>query len=157
MLLPALNADLTLDPKGRVMLPRQLQAALELQGISGLVAFANGGPNGGLALYTIPDFEALVRQHQGNPLDPKSRLFALAIQSNAQTVKVDDAGRMLIPQTLRRLLGLERELYLFTAGTWFEVWDRARWEEQAMPKAAALWEQLYGFDSLTPALSAEGA
>jgi MraZ protein len=150
MLLPALNAELTLDPKGRLMLPRQLQVALEMQGINGLVAFANGGPNKGLALYTHADWDALVAQHRGTPLDPRSRLFALAIQSTAQTVSVDNAGRMLIPQPLRRMLNLERELYLFTAGSWFEVWDRPRWEDQALPEAAALWDQLYGFDSLKP-------
>jgi DNA-binding transcriptional regulator/RsmH inhibitor MraZ len=65
-------------------------------------------------------------------------------------VSVDNAGRMLIPQPLRRMLNLERELYLFTAGSWFEVWDRPRWEDQALPEAAALWDQLYGFDSLKP-------
>lgn len=155
MLLPALNAELTLDPKGRVMLPRQLQGALEAEGVGALVAFANGGPNKGLALYTIPEWKALVAAHTADPLDPKSRLFALAIQSTAQTVSVDNAGRMLIPQPLRRMLNLERELYLFTAGGWFEVWDRPRWEEQAMPAAAALWDELYGVESLRPKTAAE--
>ena len=149
MLLPSLNAELTLDPKGRVMLPRLLRSALESQSVSQLVAFANGGPSRGLALYRVDDFQKMQAQHQqGDPMDPRSRLFAIAIASTAQTVKIDGAGRMLVPPQLRQLLGLDRELYLFTAGGWIEVWDRARWEQQAYPAASDLWDQLYGFDSL---------
>lgn len=157
MQLPALNAELTLDPKGRVMLPRQLRDELKREGINRLVAFANGGPQGGLALYTIPDFNQMTATHQGtDPMDPKARLFALAVRSTAQTVNVDSAGRMLVPKELRKLLGLERGLYLFTAGGWFEVWDLERWEAQAYPKAAELWDDLFGFGSLQPAAPAAG-
>lgn len=158
MQLPALNAELTLDPKGRVMLPRQLRNELEREGINGLVAFANGGPKGGLALYTIPEFNKMAAQYQGgDPMDPKARLFALAVRSTAQTVTVDGAGRMLIPKELRKLLGAERGLYLFTAGGWFEVWDIERWEAQAYPQAAEMWDQLFGFGALQPgSVPAEG-
>ncbi len=155
MLLPSLNAELTLDPKGRVMVPRPLRDALELEGVNKLVAFANGGPRRGLALYTIPDFRKLQAAHSSpDLLDPKARLFAIAINSTAQTVSIDGAGRMLIPQQLRNLLGLDRELFLFTAGAWFEIWDRPRWEQEAWPQAADLWDQLYGFGSLAPATPA---
>ena len=42
------------------------------------------------------------KQYQGSiPWNPRARLFALAIASTAQTVQVDNAGRMLIPQALR--------------------------------------------------------
>ena len=64
MLLPSLNAELTLDPKGRVMLPRLLRSALESQSVSQLVAFANGGPSRGLALYRVDDFQKMQAQHQ---------------------------------------------------------------------------------------------
>ena len=55
----------------------------------------------------------------------------------------------------RDLLGLERGLYLFTSGSWFEVWDHERWAQQAYPQAAALWDELYGFGSLRPAAGGE--
>ena len=91
------------------------------------------------------------KQHQkGDLMDPRSRLFALAIASTAQTIAIDNVGRMLIPPPLRTLLGLESELFLFTAGTWIELWDRARWEAEAYPAAAQMWDDLYGFASLTP-------
>jgi MraZ protein len=150
MLLPSLNAELTLDPKGRVMLPVQLQRALELHGVERLVAFANGGPTRGLALFKIDDYNAMAARNQSaDPMDARSRLFALAIASTAQTVSVDNAGRMLIPPQLRSLLGLDRELFLYSAGSWFEIWDMARWQQQ-QAQAAALWDQLYGFGSLAP-------
>lgn len=150
MLLPSLNAELTLDPKGRVMVPRVLRDALDSEGFGSLVAFANGGPKRGLAFYTVPDFKKLQRDNTSDDLlDPKARLFALAINSTAQTVSIDKAGRLLIPQQLRNLLGLDRELFLFTSGGWFEIWDRTRYEQQAWPQAAELWDQLFGFGSLS--------
>lgn len=150
MHLPPLNAELKLDPKGRLMLPRLLRNALELNGINRLVAFANGGPKGGLALYSVDAFEEMSKQYQGSdPMDPKARLFALAIASTAQTVQVDNAGRMLVPQALRQLLGLEKRLHLFSAGSWFEIWDGDRWESQAYPDASKLWDQLQGLNSIS--------
>lgn len=157
MLLPSLNAELTLDPKGRVMLPRPLRAALELQGINRLVAFANAGPTGGLALSRVDAFEAMAADHQsGGPLDARSRLFALAIASTAHTLTIDSNGRLNLPSALCELLELERELYLYTAGTWFEIWNRARWKEHAFRQAAGVWDELNGFDSLTRPAAANG-
>ena len=150
MHLPPLNAELKLDPKGRLMLPRLLRNALELGGVNRLVAFANGGPTGGLALYGVDAFEEMSQRYQGSdPMDPKARLFALAIASTAQTVQVDNAGRMLIPQALRQLLGLEKRLHLFSAGSWFEIWDGDRWESQAYPQASNLWDQIQGLSSIS--------
>ena len=96
-----------------------------------------------LRTYELANFDS------GGGQDTSDRALApLAIASTAQTVKIDNAGRMLLPPQLRQLLGIERDLYLFTAGTWIEIWDRSRWEEQAYPVASKLWEELYGFDSL---------
>jgi division/cell wall cluster transcriptional repressor MraZ len=153
----ALNAELTLDPKGRVMLPRQLRDELEREGMNRLVAFANAGPKGGLAFTTVGAFDRMSREHQdADPMSPRARLFALAVRSTAQAVTVDNVGRVLIPKELRDLLGLERGLYLFTSGSWFEVWDHERWAQQAYPQAAELWDQLYGFGSLRPGAAGEG-
>lgn len=151
MPLPSVNAELTLDPKGRVMLPRLLRNAYELDGVGTLVAFANGGPRRGLALIKVEEWRALSQVHQGDPLDPKARLFGLAVASTAQSVSIDSAGRLLIPPMLRQMLGLERDLYLFTAGGWVEIWDLQRYMQQGHVEAAALWDELYGFDSLRPA------
>jgi MraZ protein len=152
MHLPPLNSELKLDPKGRLMLPRQLRSALELAGVNRLVAFANSGAQGGLALYTLDEYEAMSKRYQGSdPMDPKARLFALAISSTAQTVHVDNAGRMLVPQALRQLLGLEKRLHLFSAGSWFEIWDGDRWESKAYPQASTLWDQIQGFGSISQA------
>ena len=159
MHLPPLNADLALDPKGRVMLPRTLRDALDDEGINKMVAFANGGPRRGLAFSRVGDYRALAARHQGGPaagsdvidlMDARARLFALAVASTAQAVSIDNAGRMLIPSPLRAMLGLDHDLYLFTAGGWFEIWDRARWLAEGFPQAAQAWDDLYGFDSLRP-------
>jgi len=137
------------------MLPRDLRAFFEMGGHNQVVLFANGGPKGGVTAMFPSGYESMASEYRSeNPLDPKSRVFARAIDSTAKRVKIDGNGRLLIPPELRRLLGLERELYLFTAGAWFEIWDKARWESQAYMEASDVWENLYGFDSLqTPAAS----
>ena len=120
------------------------------------MAFANGGPRGGLALCRVEDFNRIAADHQGGgPLDARSRLFAVAVASTAQALSIDSNGRINLPDALCRLLGLQRDLYLFTAGSWIEIWDRRRWLEQGVGPAAELWDELYGFDSLKPAAAAE--
>ena len=152
MLFPSLNAELKLDPKGRLKLPSALCNALDMAGVNQLVAFANGGPGAGLALYTVDAFAEMAGRYQGaDPMDPRARLFALAVHSTAQRIKIDGNGRVLLPAELRKLVGLDKELYLFTAGSWIEVWDRDRWAAQAYPQAAELWNQLAGFSTLSPA------
>lgn len=161
MLLPPLNADLTLDPKGRVMLPRVLQIALQAEGVDRLVAFANNGPARGLAFTRLSDYKALAHRHQSGSADPhtdvvdladpRSRLFALAVASTAHTVSLDSAGRILVPGPLRAMFDLDRDLYLFTAGGWFELWDRDRWLKNGFPQATAAWDALFGFEAARPA------
>ncbi|NVM25593.1 MAG: division/cell wall cluster transcriptional repressor MraZ, partial [Desulfobacterales bacterium] len=39
-------------------------------------------------------------------------------------------GRILVPSDLRELAGLKREVVLVGHLTRFEIWDKARWEEE---------------------------
>jgi MraZ protein len=45
-------------------------------------------------------------------------------------VELDRQGRVVLPQPLRQYAGLQEEVTIVGAGTWLELWDRSRWEEQ---------------------------
>ena len=48
------------------------------------------------------------------------------VLGSAEELKVDRAGRILIPAGLRELAGLERDAALVGWGDHFELWDRGR-------------------------------
>lgn len=148
MLPKAITAELSLDAKGRVMLPSDLRRWLEYRGINRLVAFGNNGPEGGLAFCRIDQFDAIRERFGGaGPVHPEARLWALAMASTAATVKVDGAGRVLIPVAQRNRFGLDKDLYLFTANDWFEVWAMDRYEAW-YAQATQNWDRIAGFGSL---------
>lgn len=148
MNLPIVNASIKMDGKGRMALPTPLQAYFGLVGTNQLIAFANGGPSGGLALYSQNEYEDLLSKYRNDPVDPKSRLFALAICSTATTVSIDSSGRILVPKNLRELLNLSKELHIFSAGSWIEIWDYDRWAKEAYPQSTDVWSQLNSFTDI---------
>ncbi len=143
-----LTAELTLDDKGRVHLPREIARHLQEQGISMMVAFGKEGPDGGLSFLPVAEFQKLrARYTAKGPLHPNSRLFSMAIESLATRVRIDGSGRMSIPVATRRTFGLDRDLYLFTSGEWFELWSRPRWEA-VLRQAAERWQAVTGFEAV---------
>lgn len=149
MNLPIVNAALKMDGKGRIALPTPLNSFFSLQGINQLIGFANAGPKGGLALYQKNEYNSLLEKYRSDPIDPKSRLFALAICSTACTLTIDGSGRILIPINLRELLGFKKELHIFSAGSWLELWDHKQWETVAYPQSTDLWNQINSLESFT--------
>ena len=81
-------------------------------------------PDGCLVLYPpsawAPKRDALLK------LPFSARGFVRLVLGSAEELKVDRAGRVLIPAGLRELAGLEREAALVGWGEHFELWDRAR-------------------------------
>jgi len=128
------HAELTMDPKGRVMLPVQPRMALRVEGTNQLVAVANEGSEGGLSLFD----QRVYREHlasrtaQIDPFDPYSpdMLFLRSVVSTNHTLTIDGNGRILIPPRLRALAGLDGKLLMFSMGTWIEIWNITRWTER---------------------------
>ena len=138
---PITNAKLKLDSKGRFTLPKELLRAFEILEIKSLVGFASFGSEGGLTLSKLQDYQQLLSSHLINPIDPKSRLFAMAICSTATTINIDKGAKVLVPKNLRELLGFEDEIQLFSTGSWIEVWSFKTWREKAYPSALNTWTQ----------------
>ncbi len=141
MLFEPFHTSLTLDPKGRLTLPIQLRHALSGEGINRLVAIANDGEQGGLSLFTMTAYRDAIGRRTADidPFAPRGIDFLRAVVSTNQTLTIDGHGRVLIPQGLRALADIEREVVAFSMAGWFEIWNKDRWEQKAYPASVERW------------------
>jgi MraZ protein len=65
-----------------------------------------------------------------NIADPLARLLLRLIIGNASKLELNDSGRVLLPEDLRSVAGLENELILVGQGNYVEVWAPTDWEKQ---------------------------
>lgn len=115
---------LTLDQKGRITVPARWRE--QLLATTGATLVITKNADGGLALYPPPawqQLESVVLSLTGND-GAWRRIYA----GNSEEVEIDSASRVLIPPDLRRWAGLEREVKFMGLGSYFELWDLARYE-----------------------------
>ena len=115
----------SLDDKGRLTIPARFREGLE----GG--AFMTQGFDRCLMVMGQPYFSQVYdRIIAMNLADPATRLLRRLIFSNAYPVEVDKVGRILVPQNMRQVIGLEGEAVVAGQGEYFEVWTPAAWSEQ---------------------------
>jgi len=121
---------LTIDEKGRILLPSSLKKVLFGLNCSKLV-LTNYISDGykcieGFSLQDWVKFEEKLKsKSKFNPKIQKLENFYL---SRASECEVDCYGRILIPSYLRSYAGLTKEVSL-TSSLWgFRIWDRRVWE-----------------------------
>jgi len=120
----------TLDAKGRLAIPPGMR--MELQG-------QDGRPP---VLTRLLEAQALGLYTAERWVEFKRRLDSLSqIKTSVQRVRrhvvggakeapIDAQGRILIPPHLREYAGLDREVTILDNGARFEIWDRARHQEE---------------------------
>lgn len=113
------------DAKGRLTIPARFRELLT----DG--AYVTRGFEQNLMVLTSPAFDALthgVNQH--SLTDPTARDLKRLLFSTADRVELDSSGRILIPQFLRELAGLDSEAVVVGVGDYFEIWSPAQWDEK---------------------------
>lgn len=114
-----------IDEKGRIIIPAKFRDELRGGG------FITQDFDKNLRLLTVPAFEALYEKvSQMNTTDPAARQLQRLIFANANFVQLDRIGRILIPQYLRQVAGLEAEGVIVGVGKSIEIWAPQYWEEQ---------------------------
>lgn len=116
---------LVLDVKGRLSLPARHRESL-LSSCDGEVTLTCH-PDGCVLLYPQPQWKELSEKLMQLPY--ALRAFQRRLLGCAVTVKVDAAGRLLIPSELRTLCGLNREVTFVGVGNHFELWDQGHYTE----------------------------
>ncbi|MGB0515155.1 MAG: division/cell wall cluster transcriptional repressor MraZ [Wenzhouxiangellaceae bacterium] len=141
---------INLDAKGRLALPTRYRADVEEASDNRLVLTYSAFDAGCLWLYPEPEWER-VRDDVMRlpPSNPAHRGLQRRIVGSATRVEPDANGRLLLPQTLRQVTGLEKRVVLMGLGARFEIWNenvlnqrRAEEErsmqDQASPEMAGL-------------------
>jgi MraZ protein len=59
---------------------------------------------------------------------PEARKMQRLFFANAQRCTLDSAGRLLIPEKLRRLAGIEKDVVVTGLVDRLEIWPKAAWE-----------------------------
>ena len=114
-----------LDEKGRISIPAKFRELL------GNGAYLIQGFDRNLRLLKEPEFEALKEKiDHMNMADPAIRQLRRLLFANASHVELDRIGRVLVPQFLREVTGIENEVVIVGVGTDVEIWTPDSWTEQ---------------------------
>ncbi len=112
----------TLDEKKRVAVPKSFRSQLE----SGSVT--TYGLDGCLFIFTADSWSKLTDKLSSLPLTNKAaRDFLRLLTFNAAPLELDAHGRMLLPDSLKNLVGITKDVVFAGALTRVEIWDKARY------------------------------
>ena len=123
------QARASLDAKGRLALPAVLRRAFGEHGVESIVLTFHKGAIWG---WTTADFESSVEAPlaAADPFNEEVMDFVHSILAPAQDVEVDRQGRVRVPQLLRDLAGLDKEVVVSSVLNRIEIWDRETWESR---------------------------
>ncbi len=118
----------TLDAKGRMVLPTRVREELTSLGDQHLVATVDRDQH--LLLYPLADWEVLQEKLLDLPnLNEEARWLQRLMVGYATDLDVDGHGRVLLTAELREFAGLQRDAILFGQGNHLALWDEQRWKE----------------------------
>ena len=118
----------SLDPKGRVSLPQRFRAAFD----EGL--YLTLGQDRCLYGFPRAEWERRSEEVASFPLsDNDGRAYARLFFGSSDEAKVDSQGRVTIPQRMREVVGITKDVVVLGVRDRMEIWDRETWEryEQA--------------------------
>lgn len=113
----------SLDGKGRLAMPARLREEL------GGSFIVTKGLDGCLYVYPQEQWQKECAKLAALPTSKKAaRDYARFFFSSANECECDKQGRVLLPLSLRRHAGLEKDAVVVGAGSRAEIWDAARWQ-----------------------------
>ena len=123
-------SNLSLDAKGRIVLPARYRERLdELCQSQLIVTIDTQQPC--LLIYPLPEWELIEEKIEALPsFNPATRRIQRLLIGHATEVEVDANGRMLLANPLREYAELGKKVVLIGQGKKFELWDEARWNER---------------------------
>lgn len=118
------------DVKGRVSIPAEYR-----RDIGEDVCVITRSTSNCLRVYPAGSYEEVVKKlmavsdnfNGAIMLNPSFKRIVGAFVSEAVEGKIDDHGRMLIPQPLRESIGLGKTAKIRGMGNVFEIWDEEEW------------------------------
>ncbi len=115
----------SLDSKKRLTIPSRFRDDLK----DG--AYVVEGLDGNLMVFTSAIFEKIYQTIGTFTLTDESvRDLRRKFFSNAGYLEIDNAGRILIPDYLREIAGIQEEVVVTGAGSYFEIWSPPVWNQR---------------------------
>ncbi len=117
----------TLDAKGRFLLPAGFKKQLQQKENRFIIS---RGFEKCLSLYPSKSWEPIYTKiSQLNDFDPKVREFRRQFLGGATEIELDNAGRLLLPATLKDFAGLQKDIILVAALDKIEIWDANKYKQ----------------------------
>lgn len=114
----------TVDAKGRLIVPSKFR---ELLGDEFVVT---KGLDGCLFVYSSEEWKSIEEKFsQVSQFSKEAQKFARFFFAGAAICEVDKQGRVLLPATLRKFAGIEKEAVLAGVLNHIEIWSKDRWQE----------------------------
>lgn len=119
-------SSLSLDAKGRLSVPTRHRDVLQATAAGQLTITRH--PHGCLMIFPRPEWEKFRERVSALPMEAQwwKRVFL----GNAMDVEMDATGRVLVSPELRAAAGITKDVMLLGLGNYFELWDKAGYEEQ---------------------------
>lgn len=112
------------DKKGRITIPASFREEIPD------VVFVSKGFDGNLLGMPEDGVQAVVENLRTLSItDPDGRDFARDFFGTTAKLTYDSAGRILIPPTLRKIVGIEEEVVIIGSGSNFEIWAKDKLEQ----------------------------
>lgn len=121
------DIQLTLDPKGRLIIPtRHRERLAEVCG--GALVATIGLRERCLVIYPAPEWRRIEDHLKTLPaLDEQAHVISHLLIGNAADLEMDNQGRVLVPPSLREWAGLDKRIRLVGQINKFELWDEDEW------------------------------
>lgn len=112
-----------LDEKGRLAIPTKFRASLKKSVVT-------RGIDNCLFVFTMDEWLKLAEKLSTLPLSQSNtRAFSRLMLAGAMDLELDQQGRAVLPEYLRKYAGLNKEVVVAGLYNRLELWDKAEWEK----------------------------
>ncbi|MXP53730.1 division/cell wall cluster transcriptional repressor MraZ [Pantoea sp. Seng] len=119
-----------LDCKGRLAVPTRYRELLVAESQGQMVCTIDLHQPC-LLLYTLPEWEIIEKKlARLSSMNPNERRVQRLLLGHASECQMDNAGRLLLANTLRQHASLTKEVMLVGQFNKFELWDEQTWYQQ---------------------------
>lgn len=113
-----------IDAKGRVFMPAKFREDL------GEHFVVTRGIGKCLFVFSLDEWKALAAKLKDIPMsDRELQMFLRAFYASASECEADKQGRILVPQRLREIAGIDKEVAVIGVMSRVELWAKETWEE----------------------------
>jgi MraZ protein len=119
-----------LDAKHRLTVPAKFRPLLSGGAVLARSHEVEPGSPRCVSIWTPQGYEEFTGQvlQNLNPLSPRARDLKRFFFNNSFDVELDSVNRLMVPATLLRYAGLQKDVVVAGSGECIEVWDRAAYE-----------------------------